>query len=133
MQYVKPWHTVLWMKVNLQFSTSFSTISIISFQSYQDDGNAGWGKGARGGEGGGSDNERLCAMEPHLKRSAPQLGLKPRIARSVGQLLTKILGLLAYCARCARFKSHWQWNSSHPTHGSVTLDFRYCPTIIILL
>ena len=36
------------------------------------------------------DNERMCAMEPNipLKRSLPQVGLKPMTARSVGQHLT---------------------------------------------
>ena len=36
------------------------------------------------------DNERLCAMEPHLrlKRSQPQMGLEPGTARSTGHCLT---------------------------------------------
>ena len=56
---------------DLQFYLLFNTISVISGQ---------WA----------DDNERLCAVEPHLrlKRSSPQTGLELTTARSVGQRLT---------------------------------------------
>ena len=43
------------------------------------------------------DNERLCAILPHLplQSSMPQTGLQPGTARSVGQRLT--LNVLSYC------------------------------------
>ena len=38
----------------------------------------------------GGYNERVCKMEPRyrMKRSPPEAGLEPGIARSVGQRLT---------------------------------------------
>ena len=59
-----------WMD-DLQFYVLFNSISVISGQ---------WA----------DDNERLCAIEPHLelKRALPHAGLKLMTARSVGQRLT---------------------------------------------
>ena len=49
------------------------------------------------------DNDRLCTMEPHLwlERFLPPAGLKLGTARSAGQCLTKLTGLLD------RFRGHW--------------------------
>ena len=58
---------------DLRFYVLFNSISVISGQ---------WA----------GDNERLCAMEPHLplKRSSPQVRLEPGTARSVDQRLTQL-------------------------------------------